>query len=66
MLSGLLQPTAGDCVVWGHRVASHGGMAAIRRITGVCPQQNVLFPVLTGRLLVFSFVVVVVVVVYIV
>lgn len=45
MLTGLIPPTSGDCVVWGHRLTDE--LPAIRQITGVCPQQNVLFPMLT-------------------
>ena len=47
MLTGLIPPTSGDCVVWGHRLTDE--LPAIRQITGVCPQQNVLFPMLTVK-----------------
>lgn len=47
MLTGLIPPTSGDCIVWGHRLTNE--MPSIRQITGVCPQQNVLFPYLTVK-----------------
>ncbi|MFN3496663.1 MAG: ABC transporter A family member, partial [Hydrogenophaga sp.] len=45
ILSGMLPATAGDASVFGLSVASQ--MASIRRIMGVCPQHDVLFPDLT-------------------
>lgn len=47
MLTGLVPPTSGDSIIWGHRMSIE--MPAIRQITGVCPQQNVLFPYLTVK-----------------
>ena len=45
MLTGLTRATAGECVIWGHRLSSD--LQSIREITGICPQQNILFPFLT-------------------
>lgn len=45
MLTGLLRPTAGDCLVSGHSITKEA--AAARRHLGYCPQQNVLFPQLS-------------------
>ncbi|GBG84246.1 hypothetical protein CBR_g38217 [Chara braunii] len=45
MLTGLIAPTAGEIRIWGCDIQTH--QDAVRRIIGVCPQQNVLFPRLT-------------------
>eukprot|EP01083_Nonionella_stella_P227102 806033_1 len=45
MLSGLLEPSSGECYVNGYRVKSE--MQQIRESMGVCPQFNVLFADLT-------------------
>lgn len=45
MLTGLIRATAGDSFIWGNRLSSD--LQNIREITGICPQQNVLFPFLT-------------------
>eukprot|EP01041_Mallomonas_annulata_P006632 gene6631-13438_t len=45
MLTGLHQATAGDCSIWGRRLSNE--LPAIREMTGICPQHNVLFPCLT-------------------
>jgi ABC-type multidrug transport system ATPase subunit len=45
ILTGLVQPSAGAASIYGYDLFSD--LHAIRRITGVCPQQNVLFPSLT-------------------
>ncbi|OAE27724.1 hypothetical protein AXG93_4193s1240 [Marchantia polymorpha subsp. ruderalis] len=47
MLTGLTRPTSGDAEIWGHSI--HKDLSSIRRTIGVCPQQNVLFGVLTVR-----------------
>ncbi len=45
LLTGLLQVTSGDALIYG--LSLRRDMAAIRQITGICPQLNVLFPALT-------------------
>ncbi|CAM6059930.1 unnamed protein product [Sphagnum tenellum] len=47
MLTGLIRPTSGDAKIWGHSIQDN--MQNIRRIIGVCPQQNVLFGYLTVK-----------------
>ncbi|CAM9223755.1 unnamed protein product [Phaeothamnion confervicola] len=47
MLTGLTPPTEGDCRVWGRSVVRE--LTAVRADMGVCPQQTVLFPLLTVR-----------------
>jgi ATP-binding cassette, subfamily A (ABC1), member 3 len=47
MLTGLLQPTAGQAQVFGCDVFEQ--QDEIRQFTGVCPQHNVLFEFLTVR-----------------
>ena len=45
MLTGLLQATAGQCNIYGFNLNTH--LSEIRQITGVCYQQNVIFPMLS-------------------
>jgi len=47
VLTGLFQPTSGSCSIYGHDLGED--LDSIRQITGVCPQQNVIFPGLTVR-----------------
>lgn len=47
ILTGLTIPTAGECHIYGYKLSEQ--LASIRKITGICPQQNVLFPSLTVR-----------------
>ena len=47
MITGLTTISAGDCMVYDHRLP--GELSEIRTMTGMCPQQNVLFPTLTVR-----------------
>jgi len=47
ILTGLIIPSAGECYVYGYKLSEQ--LASIRKITGICPQQNVLFPSLTVR-----------------
>ena len=49
MMTGIVRPEKGDCVVDGASVLSEKGMAYIRSITGVCMQHNVQYPYLTAR-----------------
>jgi ATP-binding cassette, subfamily A (ABC1), member 3 len=45
VLTGLFEPTAGTCSIYGNDLSTD--LADIRQITGICPQQNVIFPALT-------------------
>ena len=47
-LTGLYGMTDGDAMIYGHSLRYE--LSAIRRNLGVCPQQNLLIPVLTVRL----------------
>jgi ATP-binding cassette, subfamily A (ABC1), member 3 len=47
ILTGLIEPTNGDCLIWNCRLSSE--LSAIRQLTGICPQHNVLFPTLTVK-----------------
>ncbi|XP_078615923.1 cholesterol transporter ABCA5-like isoform X2 [Branchiostoma floridae x Branchiostoma japonicum] len=48
-LTGLLPPTSGTATIFGHHVTKPNEMQGIRRMTGLCPQQNILFDKLTAR-----------------
>eukprot|EP00754_Rhynchopus_humris_P007379 Rhum_TRINITY_DN13434_c0_g1::Rhum_TRINITY_DN13434_c0_g1_i1::g.60210::m.60210/K05643/ABCA3; ATP-binding cassette, subfamily A (ABC1), member 3 len=41
MMTGMLQPTSGDCTIWGTSIRS--GMDRIRESIGFCPQHNILW-----------------------
>ena len=45
MLTGLLRPTSGDCLLYGNSIVNDP--AAARRSLGICPQHNILFDSLT-------------------
>ncbi|KAJ7976760.1 ABC transporter A family member 1 [Quillaja saponaria] len=47
MLVGLLPPTSGDALVFGKNIVTD--MDEIRKVLGVCPQNDILFPELTVR-----------------
>ncbi|XP_056019371.1 cholesterol transporter ABCA5-like isoform X3 [Ostrea edulis] len=47
MLSGLVAPTSGSAIVQGYDVSNPSDVMRMRAITGVCPQHNILFEVLT-------------------
>lgn len=49
ILTGLTAPTAGTAYIFGHDVRDPNDMDAIRRMTGVCPQHDILFDNLTPR-----------------
>jgi len=49
MLTGALMPSAGEAVVYGELLQSAGGLDRIRAMMGVCPQFDVLWPMLSGR-----------------
>lgn len=47
MMVGLIPPTAGDGFMYGNSLSSD--MSAIRKVLGVCPQHDILFPELTVK-----------------
>ena len=47
LLTGVLPITAGDAAVCGHSIVG-GGLSAIRRLMGVCPQFDILWAELTA------------------
>lgn len=47
MLTGLYQPTSGSAEVYGKSIITD--MSSVRHNLGVCPQHDVLFPILTVR-----------------
>ncbi|CAG9831939.1 unnamed protein product, partial [Diabrotica balteata] len=49
ILTGLSSPTSGSAFVFGYDVRNANDMDKIRRMTGVCPQHDILFDDLTPR-----------------
>ncbi|XP_067014846.1 cholesterol transporter ABCA5 [Anabrus simplex] len=49
MLTGLAYPTSGTAYIFGYDIRSANDMYAIRSMTGVCPQHDILFDLLTPR-----------------
>jgi len=49
ILTGLTAPTAGTALIFGYDVRDSNDMRAIRSMTGVCPQHDILFDLLTPR-----------------
>ena len=45
MLTGLIEPSSGTALVYGHDIRTE--MPAIRNIIGLCPQHDLLFDELT-------------------
>jgi ABC-type multidrug transport system ATPase subunit len=45
ILTGMVQPTSGDCMVDGYSIVSDTAKA--RRSIGYCPQENIIFPKMT-------------------
>ena len=45
LLTGMLEPTAGDCTVYGRSVGNE--LSQVRRDISLCPQHNILWPELT-------------------
>nr|XP_007162183.1 hypothetical protein PHAVU_001G131200g [Phaseolus vulgaris]ESW34177.1 hypothetical protein PHAVU_001G131200g [Phaseolus vulgaris] len=54
MLVGLLPPTSGDALVFGKNIVSD--IDEIRKVLGVCPQHDILFPELTVSRCMFFFI----------
>lgn len=49
ILTGLTAPTAGTAFIFGYDVRDSNDMHMIRSMTGVCPQHDILFDLLTPR-----------------
>ncbi|XP_012287761.1 ATP-binding cassette sub-family A member 5 isoform X2 [Orussus abietinus] len=49
ILTGLTAPTAGTALIFGYDVRDSNDMQTIRSMTGVCPQHDILFDLLTPR-----------------
>ena len=49
MLIGTLKPTSGRALIFGYDVTRMADLRQIRRLTGLCPQEDVLFEFLTCR-----------------
>jgi ATP-binding cassette, subfamily A (ABC1), member 5 len=49
ILTGLTSPTLGTAYIFGYDIRNHADMTMIRRMTGVCPQHDILFEELTPR-----------------
>ena len=49
MLTGMTSVTSGAASIFGYDVRDENDMTAIRRMTGICPQHDVLFDELTPR-----------------
>ncbi|XP_011864541.1 PREDICTED: ABC transporter A family member 1-like isoform X2 [Vollenhovia emeryi] len=49
ILTGLIAPTSGTALIFGYDVRDSNDMRAIRSMTGVCPQHDILFDLLTPR-----------------
>ncbi|XP_020292793.1 ATP-binding cassette sub-family A member 5-like [Pseudomyrmex gracilis] len=49
ILTGLTAPTTGTALIFGHDVRDSNDMWMIRNMTGVCPQHDILFDLLTPR-----------------
>jgi len=49
ILTGLTAPTSGTALIFGYDVRDSNDMRTIRSMTGVCPQHDILFDLLTPR-----------------
>ncbi|XP_014224369.1 ATP-binding cassette sub-family A member 5-like isoform X2 [Trichogramma pretiosum] len=49
ILTGLTAPTTGTALIFGYDVRDSNDMRTIRSMTGVCPQHDILFDLLTPR-----------------
>lgn len=49
ILTGLASPTSGTAYIFGYDIRDPNDMAMIRRMTGVCPQHDILFDQLTAK-----------------
>ena len=49
ILTGLTSPTSGTAYIFGYDIRDPNDMTMIRRMTGVCPQHDILFDTLTAK-----------------
>lgn len=49
ILTGMLAPTSGTATVFGLDISDANDLTDIRRVTGVCPQHDIIFMTLTPR-----------------
>ncbi|XP_066591826.1 cholesterol transporter ABCA5-like [Prorops nasuta] len=49
ILTGLTAPTSGTALIFGYDIRDSNDMQMIRSMTGVCPQHDILFDLLTPR-----------------
>ncbi|XP_068227005.1 cholesterol transporter ABCA5-like [Palaemon carinicauda] len=49
ILTGMLAPTSGSATVFGMDISDANDLTDIRRVTGVCPQHDIIFMTLTPR-----------------
>ncbi|XP_029731356.2 cholesterol transporter ABCA5-like [Aedes albopictus] len=49
ILTGLTSPTSGTVYIFGYDIRDPNDMTMIRRMTGVCPQHDILFETLTPK-----------------
>jgi ATP-binding cassette, subfamily A (ABC1), member 5 len=49
ILTGLTGPTSGTAYIFGYDIRDPNDMTMIRRMTGVCPQHDILFDTLTAK-----------------
>ena len=49
MLTGMCSATSGHAAIFGYDISDPDQMAEIRKMTGICPQHNILFDELTPR-----------------
>ncbi|XP_055600772.1 cholesterol transporter ABCA5-like isoform X2 [Uranotaenia lowii] len=55
ILTGLTSPTSGTAYIFGYDIRDPNDMTMIRRMTGVCPQHDILFETLTPKEHLFFF-----------
>ena len=49
MLTGMCSSTSGSATIFGYNIKDPDQMVEIRKMTGICPQHDVLFDELTPR-----------------
>ena len=49
MLTGMCSSTSGSAAIFGYNISDPNQMAEIRKMTGICPQHDILFDELTPR-----------------
>ena len=49
MLTGMCSSTSGSAAIFGYDISDPDQMAEIRKMTGICPQHDILFDEITPR-----------------